>query len=290
MGAVSGLGYVAFDVADMPAWLEFVQSVFGMEPLPRGDGVVDLRIDDRHHRFTLYPAAANRVQTVGWEIADAATLDALVGDLRARGIVVTEEPEARRRERHVERLYSFREPHLDLHTELFVGLAGAATFTPARAISGYNTGSLGLGHIVFSAADPKAAVAFYQDAFGFRISDYIIWEDKDATFLHCNPRHHTLAIMNEFGPLKGGDLNHIMIEAKSFDDVGHAFDIVRDKKYPIMMDMGKHSNDHMQSFYVFTPSGFAIEYGFGGRFIGEGWEVKTYDAPMLFGHRMAAPA
>jgi hypothetical protein len=55
-----------------------------------------------------------------------------------------------------------------------------------------------------------------------------------------------------------------------------------------MLDMGKHSNDHMQSFYVFTPSGFAIEYGFGGRHIGEDWEVKTYDAPMIFGHRMAA--
>jgi 2,3-dihydroxybiphenyl 1,2-dioxygenase len=288
MAAVSGLGYVALDVADMPAWLEFAQTVFGMQPLARDDGAVDLRIDDQHHRFTLYPAAQNGVRAIGWEVADRATLDALVASLRERGIEVTEGPAALAADRHVARIVSFREPNLNLQTELFLAPEKSASFAPTREISGYNTGGLGLGHAVFSAVDPKAAVRFYQEVLGFNVSDYIIWEDKDATFLHCNPRHHTLAIMNEFGPLKGGDLNHIMIEAKTFDDVGRAFDIVRDRGYPIMMDLGKHTNDHMQSFYVFTPSGFAIEYGFGGRHIGEGWEVQTYDAPMLFGHRMVA--
>jgi len=288
MAAVSGLGYVALDVADMPAWLDFAQSIFGMQPLQRGDGAVDLRIDDQHHRFTLYPADSNGVRAVGWELADKAALEALVADLRARGIEVVQGSTALAGDRHVDQLYSFVEPNLNLKTELFIAPEKGAQFTPSREISGYNTGGLGLGHIVFSAADPKAAVKFYQDLLGFDISDYIIWDDKDATFLHCNPRHHTLAIMNEFGPLKGGDLNHIMIEAKTFDDVGRAFDIVRDRGYPIMMDLGKHTNDHMQSFYVFTPSGFAIEYGFGGRHIGEDWEVKTYDAPMIFGHRMVA--
>ena len=288
MAAVSGLGYVALEVADMPAWLDFVQSVFGMQPLQRDDGAVDLRIDDQHHRFTLYPADKHGIRAVGWEVADTTTLEALVADLRGRGITVSEGSAALAADRHVGQLYSFVDPNLNLQTELFVAPEKGASFDPVRGISGYNTGGLGLGHIVFSAVDPKAAVQFYQDVLGFNISDYIIWEDKDATFLHCNPRHHTLAIMNEFGPLKGGDLNHIMIEAKTFDDVGRAFDIVRDRGYPIMMDLGKHTNDHMQSFYVFTPSGFAIEYGFGGRHIGEGWEVQTYDAPMLFGHRMVA--
>ncbi len=288
MTSVSGLGYVALDVADMSAWLDFAQSVFGMQPLERNDGAVDLRIDDQHHRFTLYPAAKNAVRAIGWEIADDTTLEALVADLLARGIEVTQGSTALAADRHVGQLYSFVEPNLNLQTELFLAPENGASFTPTRDISGYNTGGLGLGHVVFNAVDPKAAVKFYQEVMGFNISDYIIWDDKDATFLHCNARHHTLAIMNEFGPLKGGDLNHIMIEAKSFDDVGHAFDIVRDRGYPIMMDLGKHTNDHMQSFYVFTPSGFAIEYGFGGRKIGEGWEVKTYDAPMIFGHRMVA--
>jgi hypothetical protein len=49
--------------------------------------------------------------------------------------------------------------------------------------------------------------------------------------------------------------------------------------------MGKHTNDHMQSFYVITPSGFGMEYGFGGRLIEENWEIRHYDQPMLWGHR-----
>jgi 2,3-dihydroxybiphenyl 1,2-dioxygenase len=287
--AVASLGYVNLDVADMPAWLKFTGDIFGLEAKPRDGGIVDLKMDEYHHRFTLYPAAQNRLRSIGWEMSSPENLLALVEKLKAAGHDVTEASPALKAERKVRDLWRFHEPHLALETELFYGPSACnVPLKPARAISGYNTGALGIGHVVFSAADPRAAVAFYQDMLGFRISDYIIWDDKDATFLHCNARHHTLAIMNEFGPLKGGDLNHIMLEAKDFNDVGYAYDLVRDAGYPVMLEMGKHSNDHMQSFYVHTPSGFAFEYGFGGRTIGEDWQVRTYDQPMLFGHRQPA--
>ena len=286
---VSSLGYVNLDVADMEAWLRFVTSIFGLEPKPRADGAVDLKMDEFHHRFSLYPAASNKLRSVGWEMQSSASLQALVSKLRAAGIEVTEGSDALKLERRVRELWRFHEPNLGLETELFYAPSACnVPLAATRPISGYNTGTLGLGHIVFSASDPAATVAFYTEMLGFKISDYIIWDGIDATFLHCNPRHHTLAIMNEFGPLKGGDLNHIMIEARSFDDVGTAYDIVRDAGYPVMLDMGKHSNDHMQSFYTFTPSGFAIEYGFGGRVIEGDWKVRTYDQPMLFGHRPPA--
>jgi hypothetical protein len=45
----------------------------------------------------------------------------------------------------------------------------------------------------------------------------------------------------------------------------------------------------MQSFYLKTPSGFWVEYGYGGREIGPDWEVRNYDQPMLWGHRMVSP-
>src|SRR5579871_2741315 len=143
MAAVSGLGYVALDVADMPAWLDFAQSVFGMQPLRSDDGAVDLRIDDQHHRFTLYPAGKHAVRAVGWELADEQALAALVADLRARGIDVAPGSAALAAERHVGQLYSFVEPNLNLRTELFVAPEKGAQFTPSREISGYNTGGLG---------------------------------------------------------------------------------------------------------------------------------------------------
>ena len=35
----------------------------------------------------------------------------------------------------------------------------------------------------------------------------------------------------------------------------------------IASTLDRHTNDHMTSFYVNTPSGFFIEYGWGGRVI-----------------------
>ena len=79
---------------------------------------------------------------------------------------------------------------------------------------------------------------------------------------------------------------HVMLERTSMDDVGYGYDIVRDLGIPVTIEPGKNSNDHMQSFYLQTPSGFWIEYGFGGREIGPDWEIKSYDQPMLWGHRV----
>jgi len=45
-------------------------------------------------------------------------------------------------------------------------------------------------------------------------------------------------------------------------------------------------NDHMVSFYMANPSGFALEYGWGARMIDEPtWQVEHYDtADSLWGH------
>jgi 2,3-dihydroxyethylbenzene 1,2-dioxygenase len=82
------------------------------------------------------------------------------------------------------------------------------------------------------------------------------------TFMHCNDRQHTLA----FGI--GGmtrRINHVMIEVDNPDDVGLTYDLVRKEKLPVEILPGKHSNDRMFSFYFRNPSGWMIEYGWGGR-------------------------
>jgi len=33
---------------------------------------------------------------------------------------------------------------------------------------------------------------------------------------------------------------------------------------PMMMSLGKHTNDEMTSFYVYSPELYAIEFGYGG--------------------------
>jgi hypothetical protein len=47
--------------------------------------------------------------------------------------------------------------------------------------------------------------------------------------------------------------------------VGLTYDLVCKEKLPVEILPGKHSNDRMFSFYFRNPSGWMIEYGWGGR-------------------------
>ncbi|MFC7050975.1 VOC family protein [Emcibacter nanhaiensis] len=284
--SVSGLGYLALNVTNMKEWLEIATGIFSMEVLQRADSeAVDLRIDDYHHRFTLYPAAEDSIAAVGWETKSLADLEDLVGRLRDYGVEVTKGTDALKEERKVIELYQFIDPASGTPSELFYAPQREMyPFKPTRGIDGYKTGDLGLGHVVYVVRDYEESKKFYERVLGFKLSDYIIWDDKDATFYHCNARHHSLAIMKPFGDFKGGEFNHVMIEAKSVNDIGYAYDVAREMQLPLIMEMGRHTNDHVQSFYIVTPSGFGIEYGYGGLLIDENWSVRSYDSPRLWGH------
>jgi len=45
--------------------------------------------------------------------------------------------------------------------------------------------------------DRGKAARFYQEVFGFSVTDYIAWDELDPIFVYCNPRHHSLAPINE---------------------------------------------------------------------------------------------
>ena len=68
--------------------------------------------------------------------------------------------------------------------------------------------------------------------------------------------------------------------------MGSARDIARQEGTPIVIDLGRHMNDHMVSFYVANPSQFAIEYGWGGRTIDDScWQVGRYESvESIWGH------
>ena len=77
-------------------------------------------------------------------------------------------------------------------------------------------GERGLGHVVFHCSDVRGAASFYVRTLGFGISDYVVSPDgvPVGAFLHCNPRHHSLAFFGiPMGPHK---IQHLMIEAFFF--------------------------------------------------------------------------
>jgi hypothetical protein len=119
-----------------------------------------------------------------------------------------------------------------------------------------------------------------------------------VAFFHANPRHHSIAFggprSKASGPATLGGagrkrLNHFMLQVKELDDVGITFEMV-DERGIKTGRLGRHTNDHMFSFYMQTPSGFNVEYGWGGREIDDDhWEVQYYKDASIWGHGFSPP-
>jgi len=284
---IKQLGYVGLNVGDIEAWRRLAGSVLGLEVRePGGAGEpVYMRLDEHHHRLAFFPSDRDEFAYIGWEVSSAADLDALADRLSARGIEVRQGTDEEAGLRKVTGFIAFRDPE-GFPLEVYYGpLIDDAPLKPGRQVSGFNAGSLGLGHLMQVCKDPDGMADLYVNEFGFRVSDHIDWDDAHATFLHCNPRHHSLALVNECFGMKGGQVHHMMIETTSLDDVGRAYDLIRKNGIPLALTLGRHTNDHMTSFYCGSPSGFAIEYGWGGRLIDDAvWQAGQYDSPSIWGH------
>src|SRR6266511_3823562 len=166
--------------------------------------------------------------------------------------------------------------------EIFHGAESASEpFKPGRSISGFRTGPLGMGHAVLHVKDINDALPFYRDVLGFRLSDYMVRPFK-AYFFHANPRHHSIAFI-ETGR---SATHHLMVELYSLDDVGQCYDLALGEEGRIGVTLGRHINDEVTSFYSNSPSGFMVEYGWGGRIIDvDNWQSEEVTwGPSMWGH------
>jgi len=278
---IRALGYLGVGTAKLDDWTSLATKVLGMEAVDRGGSTRAFRMDDRKQRLVLDGAAPDGGNYFGWEVADAAALDALAARLEQAGVAVQREPAALADQRFVSGLISFHDPAGN-RLEAFHGAAVADTpFRPGRLISGFRAGPMGMGHVLITVQDLNAALMFYRDLLGFRISDYSLAPIK-AYFLHVNSRHHSIALVE--APVNV--LNHLMVELYSLDDVGQGYDLALMDREKIVATLGRHSNDFMTSFYTRTPSEFFVEYGWGGRDVDDAtWQPHEVDTLASFwGH------
>jgi 2,3-dihydroxybiphenyl 1,2-dioxygenase len=291
MPAISRLGYLGFAVAAIAAWERFAVDALGLLVSERrSDGTLTLRIDDQAQRIVLHPGPRDDLAYAGFEVDDEATLRRLSDELTSAGFLTRDMGDAVARARCVKCVHRLDDPN-GAPIELFHGPARAAdAFRSALVPSGFVTGNEGLGHVLFGTLDPTATERFYCELLGMRLSDRIEAElapgfSLRATFLHANPRHHTVAFAAAPMPKR---VHHFMLEVGAMDDVGRAYDRCLTAGIPIANTLGVHPNDRMFSFYARTPSGFDVEFGHGGRKIDDAtWKVEQYDRVSVWGHRMS---
>jgi 2,3-dihydroxybiphenyl 1,2-dioxygenase len=285
---VQGLAYLLFEVSDLGAWDRFLTRVIGAERSPSVDSPLSwYRIDDLAARILLQKGPADDVIALGFEVDDEDALGVTAERVRQAGHRVDAASDGEAMARGVRKMVRTYEPG---------GVAIELVCEPARASerfhhevvkSGFVTGDQGVGHIALRASDIAQTRAFFETILGFELSDRIECTlpgdfKVDITFLHVNPRHHTVAL----GSGLPKHLHHFMLQMASLDDVGAARDRAFGHDIEVPQDLGRHPNDKMITFYCVTPSGFQCEIGAGGRTVDQAsWQPTTYDRISDWGHR-----
>jgi 2,3-dihydroxybiphenyl 1,2-dioxygenase len=291
MSYVKCLGYIGVGADDLDAWRAFGTEVLGLQvgvgPSDSDVEALYLRMDGRAYRIAIEKGENGALHYLGFEVGTRQQLAELGTELRAKGLEVTEEPADMCAHRRVAAMLSTKDPAGN-RTEFFVGHEEATAPFVSPTGASFVINDMGIGHAFVTVPDIDEFMAFYVGTLGFRLSDTIaLAPGLSGYFLHCNPRHHTIAGLAIPGVPAG--LNHIMLQVESIDSVGRAYDKVKADGIPIESTLGKHTNDHMISFYCKTPSGFAVEYGIEGRTIDDDtWVVGHYTAASYWGHQREA--
>jgi len=299
--AVKSLGYIVIQARDLGAWKDFAANVVGlMSAASERDDVVLFRMDDRPFRLWVEKGERDGFVAPGWEFADAAAYEAALDALAAAGRPVERAGVMEARSRRVYELARSSDPAGN-SMELFYGrFVDYAPFVSPAGVSSFVTGAngdMGLGHVVLTAPNFAETHAFYKDVLGFSDTDlgrfYLMGGGPDDpgvgfAFLHCNSRHHSLAL-GEMPESPNGAV-HMMLEVGALEDVGRAYDrVLKSKgKVPLSATLGRHVNDKMTSFYMQTPGGFDLEYGWNGLVIDPAtWVPTTSLAVSDWGHKWA---
>ncbi len=292
---LQNLNYVVLGVNDADGWLKLTRDCLGMVlgQACRPDDIV-LRLDDQAQRLILEPGSDDDLRVAGWELASHEALTSFEAHLANQGVSTFRgDPELCQR-RRVDALIWCDDPNGFRH-EFCVGPHKASEpFHSALLPHGFVTGPLGLGHILPRAKDFPASCRWYENTLMLCHSDDIVeaipgGPTVHARFFHAaSGRHHSLATAAVPSPKI---LTHFMVEAASLAEVEQAQQRCLDAGFALTRKLGHHPNDDMTSFYVATPSGVSLEFGFGGRVLNPAdWHPQTYDQLSDWGHERPAPA
>jgi biphenyl-2,3-diol 1,2-dioxygenase len=288
--SVIGLGYIGLNVSDVGAWKTWAHDFVGAMEAPASPaGIERLRFDDHAWRVALEPGDKDDIAWIGFEVAGPAELATLRERLAANGVDVQDAALDLLSERGVVGLVRCRDPE-GLGIELYYGPT-RLTHIPFVSPQGarFVTGRQGLGHVVLATTDLAATRRFYLDLLGFRQSDTIRMAISptfhlDLEFYYCNPRHHTLAVA-PLPMMPPKRMNHMMVQVETLDEVGFALERVARTNTRLTQTLGRHSNDKMVSFYVATPSGFELEFGYDALAVdAETWTMARHDKTSSWGH------
>ena len=132
-----------------------------------------------------------------------------------------------------------------------------------------------IGHVVLNVSDLEAAVRFYTDVLGLRISDR--YPDSmvpgGMVFMRCNTDHHGVALVGGAGKVERTSLNHFAFEVGSLDEVFRARAWLTQHGVPIVFE-GRRRAGCQVAVEFRDPDGNNLEIYWGLDQIGTGGQAR----------------
>ncbi|MFJ4430326.1 VOC family protein [Pseudomonas sp. NPDC089395] len=265
---IRGLSYFVSQIENLSQWQRYAEDVLGMQVQPAPGGGLYVKMDERPFRMLVVEGDSPRYLASGWELASEHAFEQALQHLERCGVQWQAGTAQALEQRGVQALVTVTDPSGNHHELSWGHRSDCLPFVSPQGVPRFITGDMGLGHTVLPAPEFDATLAFAKDVLGFGLSDIFNFRPDPAAppvrihFLHCrNARHHSLALAEY--PVPSGCV-HVMVEVDSMTEVGRAHDRLQANGGQLSATLGQHLNDRMTSFYMKTPSGFDLEYGFGG--------------------------
>lgn len=310
---VKSLGYAVVQTTDLEKWEDYGVNVVGMmksSSMP-DNGSLYLKMDQRPFRYQIVKGDFDSFLYAGWDLGSEAAFNEGLKELESKGIAFEKindgDTLAARSVSGLARLSDPSGNQFELYWQSEAqGDDGVSFSSPLinKFITTASDGSdMGLGHVVLHApTDFEKVHAFYQDLFGFKDSDITKLGPEGAHgiiyFMHCNPRHHSLALWNWGAPTPETDFKpspeskapgcvHLMAEVESREEVDACLKRVEERGIMVVSSLGEHINDEMVSFYMLSPGMFALEFGHAGMQLDKDWQTTHNTEASKWGHEWA---
>ncbi|MFD1612298.1 VOC family protein [Sphingomonas tabacisoli] len=248
MSRVTEIRYVGYGVPDLEAERAFYRDDWGLREAAERDGMIYFAAEGSDEPFVVRLRASDdkRIDVIALAADTRADVDKLHGKVASAACRIVFEPQ---------------------ELNGFGGGYGFRFFSPdglpfeissdvergtARTLERWEGIPQKISHIVMHSPDHHAAVKFFTDVLGFKLSD---WLGDFMAFLRCNAAHHRIAFLP--GP---PCLNHVAYDMLSVDDMMRGVSRLKKRDIDIRWGPGRHTAGNNTFSYFVTPNGFAVEY------------------------------
>ncbi len=225
---------------------DFYSDVWGLQVVEQDHDDTWLRgTGSNHHVLQLTRSDRNGLGRISFAVRTRAEVDEAGRRLAARGVPVLAEP-----------------GYLDQvgggYGVVFVDPEGrtielVADVHAVKPLSRDLAVPVGVTHVVLNTVDIDAAVAFYTDVLGMRVSD---WSEHQMAFLRCSTDHHSIA----FNQAAWTSVNHVAYEMPSMDHFMRGIGSLKQQGITPLWGPGRHGPGNNTFSYFADPAGLVCEY------------------------------